>query len=410
MPNHSIIETFASFPLLSGLSALALVIWFVLFFAWGGFWRMSQRLKVSGKEQRGLPAVVALVPARNEAAVIAESLTSLLNQNYDGPFKVLLIDDHSDDGTSEMARNAARHLGKEDLLTIRRAAPLPPGWAGKLWALNDGYGVVKESGDQPRYLWLTDADISHSPETLKALVTKAEEDDRELVSLMALLKTGGFWSRLLIPPFIYFFQKLYPFSWASNPKRRLAAAAGGCVLLKRDALEGAGGLEAIRDALIDDCTLAALIKHRPGGNGRIWLGLTETTRSLRPYGGLEEIWAMVARSAYTQLKHSNILLALALSGLAVTYLLPPLLLLAGLLVGDLWVGAGGLMAWVFMAISMGPVLHLYRQNPLWGILLPLAALLYGAMTFSSAWRHWRGRGGTWKGRHQAGLEAKGSGK
>ncbi len=404
------IETFANFPLLSSLSALALAIWLVLFFAWGGFWRMSQRLQVRGEKQRVLPKVIALVPARNEATVIAESLTSLLNQDYDGPFKVLLIDDHSADGTSDVARSTARRLGKEDRLTIRQAAPLPPGWAGKLWALNDGYRLLKESGDQPRYLWLSDADISHSPETLKALVTKAEVDDRELVSLMALLKTGGFWGRLLIPPFIYFFQKLYPFSWAANPKRRLAAAAGGCVLIKRDAFEDAGGLEAIRGALIDDCTLAALIKHRPGGNRRIWLGLTETTRSLRPYGGLEEIWAMVARSAYTQLKHSNILLSLALIGLAMTYLLPPLLLLAGFLVGDLWVVASGLITWILMAISMQPVLRLYRQNPFWGILLPLAALLYGAMTFSSAWRHWRGRGGTWKGRQQAGLEAKGSGK
>ncbi|MDX1401459.1 MAG: glycosyltransferase, partial [Kiloniellales bacterium] len=286
-------------------------------------------------------------------------------------------------------------------LIVLKARDLPSGWAGKLWALSEGHRYLKQAGISCDYLWLSDADIDHSPETLGRLVAKAVCDKRELTSLMVLLRTGGFWGKLLIPPFVYFFQKLYPFNWSADPGKRTAAAAGGCVLLKREAFESAGGFEAIHGALIDDCSLARLIKRRGGGSGRIWLGLTKSSVSLRPYRGLEDIWNMVARSAYTQLHSSSLLLVAALFGLGVTYLLPPGLLVLGLTLGDGPLAGGALLVWLTMALTMLPVLKLYDQSPIWGPLLPFAALLYGAMTISSALRHWRGKGGAWKGRHRA---------
>lgn len=399
--------------LLSGIALLSLLIWVYLLAFRGGFWRAAERLEKAPPDrpdvpQDGWPSVTAVVPARNEAAVIGESLASLLAQDYPGAFTVLLVDDHSEDATAAAARAAAQRSGRPERFQELRAAALPPGWTGKLWALQQGSEAAAAGSE---FLWFSDADIYQPPDTLRRLVAKALNEDRELVSLMVALTCESFWERLLIPPFIYFFQKLYPFAWVKDRKRTTAAAAGGCILLRRDALRRIGGIAAIRDALIDDCTLASAVKagRRPESSG-IWLGLAEGARSIRPYAGLKPIWEMVARTAYTQLHHQPLLLAGTLVGMVLTYLAPPVLLLTApwhqqpltaLLAG---------LAWLLMSLSLLPTLRLYRQ-PWWiAPLLPLAAGLYSAMTFDSAWRHWRGVGGQWKGRVQgkhAGPNAQG---
>lgn len=391
-----------SLTLLAPLAGLSLAIWVYLVFFRHGFWRADQLLDAEGDSTGGeWPRVIALVPARNEADVIARSLRSLLEQDYPGPFSVILVDDHSSDATAQRAKAAAAALDAAERLTLVAAGDLPARWSGKLWALNEGLAAASPAP----YLWLSDADITHGPATLTRLVAKAEREARDLVSLMARLKCEGLWGRLLIPPFIYFFQKLYPFKAVADPRRRVAAAAGGCVLLRRDALQAAGGFAAIGDALIDDCSLAALIKHRKGARpGGIWLGLARDSHSIRPYKGLAEIWDMVARSAYTQLRHSPMLLLGTLIAMALTYLVPPLGLLAALVLGDLPSGVLALAAWGLMAASSLPTLRLYGQPGWQALSLPVAALLYSAMTLSSAARHWRGQGGRWKGRLQAPLE------
>lgn len=383
--------------LLLALSLLSLAIWIYLLALRGGFWRSAERLADTPPPAGAWPAVVAVVPARDEAEVIGTSLASLLAQDYPGPFSVVLVDDHSSDGTAAQARAAAAaspHPGRFRLLS---AAPLPAGWTGKLWALHQG---VQAAEADTSYFWFSDADIRQPADTLRRLVAKAEAERRDLVSLMVALTCKDFWERLLIPPFIYFFQKLYPFAWANNPQARTAAAAGGCVLLRRQALERIGGLGAIRHALIDDCSLAAAVKRSGAAPGGIWIGLATEARSIRPYGGLGAIWDMVARTAYNQLRHSPLILAGTLVGMGLTYLAPPLLLLTWPWHReDLPALLGGL-TWLLMALSLLPTLRLYRQ-PWWlAPLLPLAAALYSAMTFDSAWRHWRGRGGRWKGRVQ----------
>lgn len=386
-------------PLLLLLALLSLLIWLYLLFFRGGFWRCAERLTASRQTVTSWPAVTAVVPARNEAAVIASALASLLDQDYPGDFSVILVDDQSEDGTEAVARQAAAESRRRERFSLLRAPTLPAGWTGKLWALEQG---VRQVDQDSRYLWFSDADIAQPPDALRRLVAKAESERRDLVSLMVGLRCDGFWERLLIPPFIYFFQKLYPFAWVNDPHRPTAAAAGGCVLLRRDALARIGGLASLSDALIDDCTLAAEIKASCSAeSGGIWLGLAEGARSIRPYGGLGAIWAMVARTAYTQLQHQPLLLLGTLLGMFLTYLLPPL----GLL-GYPWHQQAGValasgLAWAAMSLSLLPVLRLYGQNLWFAPLLPLAAALYSAMTLDSAWRHWRGRGGGWKGRIQA---------
>ena len=388
-------------PLL-GLALLSLLIWLYLLALRGGFWRSAERLEDGPGDWEappgGWPAVTAVVPARNEADVIAESLTSLLEQDYPGKLTVLLVDDHSEDATEAAAREAAGHSDQAGRFRLLRAAALPAGWTGKLWALQQGSEAADKHSD---FLWFSDADIRQPPDTLRCLVAKALREDRDLVSLMVALTCESFWERLLIPPFIYFFQKLYPFAWVKDPKAKTAAAAGGCILLRRQALARIGGIAAIRDALIDDCSLAAAVKRsRPDESGGIWLGLAEGARSIRPYAGLRPIWNMVARSAYTQLRHSPLLLAGTLVGMILTYLVPPLLLLSFPWHGEPAPTLIAALAWLLMSLSLLPTLGLYRQ-PWWiAPLLPLAAGLYSAMTFDSAWRHWRGVGGQWKGRVQ----------
>jgi hopene-associated glycosyltransferase HpnB len=381
---------------LSALAALSLVVWLCLLFGRDGFWRARPRIEDETPPEPGSwPAVVAIVPARNEAAHVEEALRSLLMQDYPGELSVVLIDDHSKDGTGAIGRRLAS--GQPRRLEVVGARALPPGWSGKLWAVTEGLGHAARSWPDAPYVLLTDADIAHHPGNLARLVAKAEAERLDLVSLMVQLHCASLWERLLIPPFVFFFQKLYPFPAVNDPTRPTAAAAGGCMLVRRRALEEAGGIEAIRAELIDDVALARAIKSRPGG-GRIWLGLTETTTSLRRYDHLAEIWAMVARSADTQLCHSLPRLAATMLGMGVTYLMPPLGLCAGILRGDPLLAALALAAWFAMALAYRPTARLYGLTASWLLTLPMAAALYAAMTLDSAIQYRRGAGGLWKGR------------
>ena len=392
------------------LCALALACWLYLLLFHGGFWRADQRLPASQPTPAAWPPVIAVVPARNEAAVVGQAFASLLAQDYPGRLSAVLVDDHSTDGTGDIARRVAGAAGTPAEVLTGQA--LAPGWTGKLWALQQGLShatskAAPETGGDG-YWWLTDADIAHPPDTLRRLVAKATAENRDLVSLMVRLDSTGAWPALLIPAFVFFFQKLYPFRRVNRPDRSTAAAAGGCVLLRRDVLARAGGLDPIRGALIDDCALARLVQDaRTSGSQGQWLGLAEGSRSIRPYGSLGEIWNMVARTAYTQLHHSPWLLAGTVLGMALLYLVPPVGLALGML-WQSWTAAGlGLAAWAAMAVGFLPTLRLYRRPWILAPLLPLAGLLYSLMTVSSALRHWRGRGGQWKGRAQAGPAAAG---
>jgi hopene-associated glycosyltransferase HpnB len=383
------------------VAALAAVAWAVLLTGHGGFWRTSQRLPAENCEPAGWPAVVAVVPARDEAAVLPETLPTLLAQDYPGRFAVTVVDDASADGTGEVA--ARLGAGAARPLRVVPGAAKPPGWAGKPWAMAQGVAAI--AADDADYVLFTDADIAWTPGALRALVAAAEGDDRVLVSQMVLLRTRTGWEKAIIPAFVYFFAQLYPFRWVNRPRARTAAAAGGCMLVRRDALAAAGGIDPIKDALIDDVALGRLL----AGQGRIWLGLTTAIRSVRPYAGLADLWQMVARSAYTQLRYSPLLLAGTLLGLAWLYALPPVSAVAGLIVlaagsagagvtGPVLCAAAGLAGWTIMAGSFLPMLRLYRLSPLRAPLLPGVAVLYAAMTADSARRHYTGRGGAWKGR------------
>jgi hopene-associated glycosyltransferase HpnB len=388
--------------LLTIVAGLSLAIWLYLLTLRGGFWRAAQRFSARQPAPSPWPAVAAVIPARDEAEVIARALGSVLDQDYPGPFHVVLADDHSADGTAALARQRAVELGCQSRLTVLPSGELPAGWSGKLWALQQGLEQARRVLPEARYVWFTDADVRHAPDNLRRLVGQAAAEKLDLVSLMVTLSCRGFWERLLIPPFVFFFQKLYPFAWSNDSKAQTAAAAGGCMLIDAEALSAAGGLEPIKARLIDDCALAGLLKPRARQRGRgTWVGLTESAQSIRPYEGLGGIWRMVARTAYTQLRHSPLLLLGTLLGMVLTYLVPPLALLGFPLHRDPLLAGFGLAAWVLMAAAAWPTFRLYHQ-PFWRcLLLPLAALLYSAMTLDSALRHWRGRGGVWKGRAEA---------
>jgi hopene-associated glycosyltransferase HpnB len=383
---------------LLGLTCLSLLAWLYLLIGRSGFWRARPRIE----EERAIapaawPAVVAIVPARNEGEHVAAALRSLLAQDYPGRLVILLVDDGSEDRTRAIAGRLKDEAPAARRLEVLAARPLPPGWTGKLWAMAEGLARAGRMAPDAPYLLLTDADIAHARDGLARLVAKAEADRLDLVSLMVRLRCETSWERLLIPPFVLFFRMLYPFLAVNDPKRSPAAAAGGCMLVRRSALDGAGGLEAVRGALIDDVALARAIKHRPGG-GRIWLGLTSRTRSLRSYATLAEIWAMVARTADTQLRHSLLLLAGAMVGMALAYLLPPLAILGLPLHRDLAVASVGVLAWVAMSEAYLPTVRLYGLPRIWTATLPAAAALYMAMSVDSAIRHRRGVGSSWKGR------------
>ena len=383
---------------------LSMLCWIYLLVFRGRFWRCDQRLSASASaDWPNWPSICAIVPARNEADVLPQSLATLLTQRYPGPFSVTLVDDQSTDGTAAVARQTALTVDCVEQLTVTTTTPLPVGWSGKLWAVHQGVQQVlgRSSADKPDYFLLTDADIQHDATNLAQLVIKAEQEQLDLVSLMVLLRCESLWEKLLIPAFVFFFQKLYPFPWVNHPNHPVAAAAGGCILVKRAVLERVGGIEVIRKALIDDCALAAAVKgtdQLPQKQGRIWLGLTTSTVSLRHYASLATIWDMVARTAFTQLNYSPVLLLGTLVGMVVMYLLPPLSFLGGLLTGQ-WLLAGlGSFVWGMMSYAYWPTIHLYRLSPLWIVLMPLIGALYSLMTLDSAFRHWRGAGGAWKGR------------
>ena len=372
---------------LSFAELLSLAIWLVLLFGRGFFWLARERDdRDTPPDPDRWPSVTAVVPARNEAELIARSIGSLLAQDYPGRFRVILVDDQSGDGTGA----AARALGSERL-TVLDGAAHPPGWTGKLFAVAQGVAHANAK-DPPDYLWLTDADIAHTPDNLRHLVARAEANKFVLTSLMAKLHCESLAERSLAPAFVFFFDMLYPFAWANDPKKHTAAAAGGCMLVGREALARAGGIEAIRGEMIDDCALARRMKAQ----GSIWLGLTERAASLRPYPRVAVIRAMVARSAYAQLGYSPFLLAGTVIGMALLYVVP----LAGLLSGG--IGAFfGTLTWAAMSAAFQPMLHFYRRSPLWGLALPVIGVFYAAFTIDSAVQHWRGRGGMWKGRAQA---------
>lgn len=380
--------------------ALSLVVWLGLLVAHGRFWRADQRLPAGTPASKApLPTVVAVVPARDEAEVIALSVGSLLRQDYAGPFHVVVVDDHSSDGTAEVTLRTAAAIGAADRLTVIAAAPLPDGWAGKMWAVSQGIAKAADLYPEADYLLLTDADIEHGRDGLARLVTKAEADELDLASLMVLLNCRSLAEQLLVPAFVFFFQKLYPFPRVNDSRSAVAGAAGGCMLVRRTALEAAGGIAAIRNAIIDDCALARLLKAR----GRIWLGLTQTTRSIRPYPAFGDFWNMVARTAYTQLRYSPLLLLGTVLGMVLLYLVPPAAFFGGAISGDRAVSAIGGIAWLAMCVAYWPTVKLYGQPRQRTLSLPLAGALYTLMTIASAWRHWRGRGAGWKGRTYAGA-------
>ncbi|MHA1598260.1 MAG: glycosyltransferase [Alphaproteobacteria bacterium] len=356
------------------LALLSLAAWLWLLFRHGDFWKASEIIDEGDAEPEKWPAVVAVIPARDEAPTIGRTVQSLLAQDYPGKLSVIVVDDASGDGTTEAA-------GKDKRLKVISGEPLPDGWTGKLWAVEQG---IRASGKAP-YVLLTDADIDHGPGSVRRLISKAEAGGFDLVSLMVRLNCESLWERLLIPAFVFFFQMLYPFPWVNDRARPTAAAAGGCMLVRREALEAAGGIKEIADRVIDDCALAALLKPR----GPIWLGLTDDVVSLREYHRLDDIWRMVTRTAYAQLGYSPVMLVLAVAGMLVVYAAPPLLFVFA----DAMAAKLAAIAWGCMVVAYQPMLSFYKR-PLWeGLALPLAGLLYMGMTISSVLY-----GGSWKGR------------
>ncbi len=379
------------------IALLSLAAWLYLLLGRGDFWRGRECESTDAPRPEaptgGWPDVVAIVPARNEADVVASSIGSLLRQDYPGSLKVILVDDQSSDGTADIAEAAALAAGCPGRLTVLQGSALPAGWTGKLWAISQGVEHLEQAGEQPAFLLLSDADIGYAADCLTRQVAIATGGGYALVSRMAKLRCENLAERSLIPAFIFFFQMLFPFAWVNRPDRGTAAAAGGCMLVRQQDLQAAGGIASIREALIDDCALAARLKTQ----GPIRLELTERAVSLRPYPSVGEIRRMVARSAYAQLRYSPLLLLGTLLGMALIYVAPPAL--------ALFAGGGarliGILAWLAMAWAFQPTLRFYRLSPFWGLALPAIATVYLLFTMDSAYQHRRGRGGMWKGRAQA---------
>ncbi len=396
-------------PVLAAAAVIAAVAWIYLLVVHGGYWRADQRLprrrggsdsgaRAHREDAARWPAVVAVVPARDEAEILPATLPTLLAQDYPGKLEVVVVDDRSTDSTARVAAAlAGRHRRPLRVVAGERR---PAGWAGKVWAMEQGIRAAPDS----EYVLFTDADIAYRQGTLTALMTAAVGDERDLVSQMALLRAETAWERALVPAFVYFFAQLYPFRRVNRPGGRTAAAAGGCMLVRRQALAAAGGMRQISGALIDDVALGHLIKRSPG-RGRCWLGFSTAVVSRRPYPRLAELWQMVTRSAYYQLRYSPALLGCTMVGLLWLYLIPPVAVFAGLTgmaAGGgppaLWCTVSGLAGWLIMAVTYLPVLRLYRLSPLRAMALPVVALMYAAMTLDSARQHRAGRGGAWKGR------------
>ncbi|WP_405709231.1 MULTISPECIES: glycosyltransferase [unclassified Streptomyces] len=376
----------------------SLAAWVWLLLGQGFFWRTDQRLP-RRQAPGSWPSVAIVVPARDEADMLPVSLPSLLAQDYPGRAEIFLVDDCSEDGTGDVARALSVRYGGLPVTVVSPGEP-EPGWTGKLWAVRHGISLARTR--EPEYLLLTDADIAHEPDSLRELVTAAGSGGFDLVSQMARLRVSSLWERLVVPPFVYFFSQLYPFRWVNRADTRTAAAAGGCVLLRTGAAERAGVPDSIRQAVIDDVSLARAVQR---SGGRIWLGLAERVDSVRPYPRLADLWRMVSRSAYAQLRHSPPLLLGTVLGLALVYLVPPAALVAGLLTGDPVAAWAGGLAWAVMTATYLPMLGYYRLS-LWSApLLPFTAVLYLLMTVDSAVQHYRGRGAAWKGRTYARPEA-----
>ncbi|TWB43303.1 glycosyltransferase [Nitrospirillum pindoramense] len=393
------------------IGVISLAVWVVLVFARGLFWLGLERDDMAlapankpgqlpsgptvshGGLEGGWPSVTAVIPARNEADGIAQVIASLGAQDYPGHLSIILVDDGSDDGTAELARHAAETSGSTATLTVLTGAELAPGWTGKLWAVRQGINHAQEGDFPPDYLWLTDADIAYAPDTLTRLVTRAQTENRVLVSLMAKLRCQSWAERAFIPAFIYFFQMLYPFGRVNDSGSTVAAAAGGCMLVDRQALARAGGIDSIRDALIDDCALGRRLKTQ----GSIWLGLSDRAVSLRAYDKVDDIRRMVIRSAYAQLNYSPVLLAGTVLGMLLTYVAPVLLALFDREAAGIF----GALAVGLMLASFAPIQAFYRLSPMRAVTLPLIGIVYTVWTVDSAVQHWMGRGGMWKGRAQA---------
>jgi hopene-associated glycosyltransferase HpnB len=373
------------------LAAIPLAIWLYLLLARGSFWRLSED-KIEPRRLEDWPHVVAVVPARNEATTISQAISSITKQDYPGEFSIIVVDDHSEDGTAALAQQAANESGASQRLKIHSAAPLAPGWTGKLWALNEGISATSEKGVE--FFWFTDADIEHAPDTLRRLVFRAEKNSLDLTSLMVLLQANTLAERLLIPAFLYFFLLLYPPRWIADPNASTAGAAGGCILLRRNVLAPIGGIASIRGEVIDDCALARAVKKN---GGKIWMGLTRVSVSLRGYGTFAEIRDLIARTAFTQLHYSFAFLAVALAGLFGTFLLPWILFFA--YPGEAWLLVDTAIA--LMAATFLVTVRFYNLSAAWALTLPFAAVFYGYATCVSAVRYWLGRGGQWKGRAQA---------
>jgi hopene-associated glycosyltransferase HpnB len=403
--------------MLFAAGVLTLLIWTYLVFARGGFWRIYPTLpplllpgdaSYGGSIGERPVRIAVIIPARNEADVVDRVVHSLLRQTGQNAIHIFLVDDCSTDSTAQVARTAAMGIGQSDDLTVVRGTPLPSGWSGKLWALEQGVELARQTN--PDFFLFTDADIEHAPDSLSSLVAIARSGPYDLASFMVKLRCQTVAEKLLIPAFVYFFFKLYPPAWIANPRRGTAGAAGGCILIRPAALEKAGGIAAIRQEVIDDCALAARVKH---AGGHLWLGASATTRSIRPYGSLAEIGRMISRSAFSQLRHSTLLLLLSMVGMTATYLLP-LALVLGCVMGSHCAAPAALVvgppaaAWLLMIVSYVPVLRLYRLNPLWALASPLAAVFYMGATFHSAVNYWSGRGGQWKGRIQDPVQSRNS--
>ena len=368
------------------LGLAACLAWAVLLLGRGMFWLGRETDAVDAPEPTIWPAVTIIVPARDEAQTIGATVASLLAQDYPGPLRLVVVDDRSSDGTGALAR--AEGDGR---LLVVHGGTRPPGWTGKLNALRQGLAAV--AGEAHTHILLTDADIVHDRDSLRLLVARALAHDLDLVSLMARLRCESPAERWLVPAFVFFFQMLYPFRWSNDPGARTAAAAGGCVLLRRATLEARGGLAPIAGRIIDDCALARLIKHAGPARGRTWLGLTERVRSLRAYPDVAAIRVIVARTAYAQLGYSPLLLAGMVAAMALVFLAPPLLAI----LGTGWARALGALAWGAMALGFAPMLRRFGLSPWRGLALPLVAGAYLLFTLDSARAEWQGRGGLWKG-------------
>jgi hopene-associated glycosyltransferase HpnB len=384
---------------LTWTAAVAVTAWLWLALGQGGFWRTDQRLPVRRPPIRW-PSVAILVPARDEAGVLPATVPTLLAQDYPGTARLILVDDGSTDGTADLARRLAASARPATdrsrpaagvRATVISSTEPPAGWTGKLWALRRG---IEEAGAVD-FLLLTDADIAHGTGSLTALVSSATTHRLDMVSQMARLRVRTGWERLIVPAFVYYFAMLYPFRWCNRPRSRVAAAAGGCSLVRRAALESAGGLDSVRGAVIDDVAIARMVKR---AGGRIWLGLADQVDSVRPYPRLADLWHMVARSAFAQLRHSTALLIGTVLGLSLIFLVPVGATVAGLAAGDAVATTVGVAAWLIMAGTYLPMLRYYRQPPPAAVMLPFTALLYLLMTVDSGRRHRAGRGAAWKGR------------